>query len=845
MSHPAPRASAPLVLAGTYALVFVACLLLPNTIPAAISVVVRKDLAYLPLVGISIWLFVRAATAAHQDAATRSALRIIAGALAGMAAGMATYLYVHKVLGVPEGAANPGDPIYILAYLGIAAGLWRLPRRQGATYQRWKLVVDSATAFVAATILIWLFVIVPTTRTPKPLLDFVVTVVYPFLDLALLITLNTIVLAGGPAGHRRAFRLLSAAVVAYVVADSLYQLAYYGSGETGLQAISECIYVVAYTLFAVAAYAYTRPGPRVEPQSDTELAEPFSPLPLVAAGGVTLVLLASSLRHSSTISSPLAFAVIGLTVLLLVRQALTARQNRTLLADQAERRGEARVAALVRHSSDMILVCDGDLMISFASPSVFAVLGTPAEAVMGKPLSILLHPEDFDGARAFVARIEAGKGSLTQMWRMLHTDGSWRPMETVATDLRAEPGVGGIVLSTRDLTERTHLELQLRQAQKMEVVGRLAGGVAHDFNNLLTTILASTEILLDASREGHDNHEDLLTIRQAAGRAAGLTGQLLAFSRQQVLAPRPVDLELLLRETLRMFERLAEGAIRVELRSSGVIPRVLGDPNQLTQVILNLALNARDAMPRGGTLELTLRSEALATPLDSPYLPAPAGRYVVLEFADSGAGMDEATRARLFEPFFTTKPAGKGTGLGLATTLSILEQHRGGITVVSQPEGGTRMTIWLPATDRAVVEPQVATQTALSQTPGGRERVLVVEDEPALRDVARRILERLGYQIETAADAEQARRAINVGGAPALLVTDVIMPGESGPQLAEAMRRTYPHMRVLFISGYTGDELNRFGLRGGELAFLQKPFTPRELAERVREVLDAPSSVGL
>ncbi|MES2124199.1 MAG: ATP-binding protein [Gemmatimonadota bacterium] len=823
-----------------YVALYAAAVTLPDVVGPAVSGLVRHELAYLPLVALSIGMFVRAARAPQQDPASRRALWTLVMAQVALAAGMALYLYLHRVAGVPEGIANIGDPVYIAGYLILAAGLWGFPRRQAGALQRWKLGLDSITALVAAATLVWLFVIGPTIETPKSLPDLVVTVLYPLLDLGLLLTLNTIILAGGPATQRAPFRVLGLAVVVYVIADSLYQLAYYGPGRGYLDGISEFLYAAAYLLLAVAGWRYYYPDSAQEARVAPSTAVSFSPLPLLATGAVTLVLLVESVRQWSALPASLALAVIGLTILLMIRQGLTARENRVLLAEQAERRSEARVAALVRHASDLLLVCDSRLTITFASPSAAPILGTSATTLVGQSLAEHVHPEDLGGVPLLLQRLETAHGPLTLTWRMRHADGNWRPMETVATDLRGEPGVGGIVLAARDHTERTHLETQLRQAQKMEVVGRLAGGVAHDFNNLLTTMLASTEILLDQSHEHDPGHEYLLTIRQAAARAAGLTGQLLAFSRQQVLAPRPVEIEPLVRETLRMYERLAESAVKVELRVEGALPRVLGDPTQLTQVILNLALNARDAMPRGGTMSIVLSYATLTEPLASPYLSAAPGEYVTFAVTDTGAGMDDATRARLFEPFFTTKPAGKGTGLGLATTLSILEQHRGGITVEAVATGGTRMTAWLPATERAASDASAPAPQARTAAPAGRERILLVEDEAALRDVGRRILERLGYHVETAADAEQARRAIDVGGPPALLLTDVIMPGESGPQLANAMLRLHPRMRVLFISGYTGDELHQFGLRGGELAFLQKPFTPRELADSVREVLDAP-----
>jgi len=387
----------------------------------------------------------------------------------------------------------------------------------------------------------------------------------------------------------------------------------------------------------------------------------------------------------------------------------------------------------------------------------------------------------------------------------------------------------------RDVTERRQLETQLLQAQKMEAVGRLAGGVAHDFNNLLTVILSYSDLLLEDLPTDAPDREDVEQIRQAAVAASSLTRQLLAFSRQQVLEPRVLDVNTVVASTEKLLTRLLGEDVSLTTSLAAALGAVKVDPGQLEQIIMNLAVNARDAMPRGGRLSI----ETANVEMDESYVHghplARPGHYVMLAVSDTGTGMDAATQARIFEPFFTTKEAGKGTGLGLATVYGIVRQSSGFIWVYSEPGHGTSFKIYLPRVD----EPVSPAGAPAPQVVGGSETVLVVEDVAAVRAVTRQMLERQGYCVLEAANgatalslARQHHSAIH------LLVTDVVMPEVSGRELADQLVQLRPDMKVLFMSGYTDDAVVRHGILQEGIAYLQKPFTPDTLARKVRAVLD-------
>jgi two-component system cell cycle sensor histidine kinase/response regulator CckA len=387
---------------------------------------------------------------------------------------------------------------------------------------------------------------------------------------------------------------------------------------------------------------------------------------------------------------------------------------------------------------------------------------------------------------------------------------------------------------TRDVTDRKRTEEQLRHVQKIEAVGTLAAGVAHDFNNLLTIINGYGQLLSAGLHEHDPARESVEAIVRAGERAAALTRQLMAFGRKQVLAPQVLDLNALLAGIEAMIGKLVGEHVAVEFVKAADLRRVEADPGQVEQVVVNLAANARDAMPRGGRLVFTTGNVVLDSERVS--VGVKPGPYVSLAVADEGEGMDEATRARVFEPFFTTKGQGKGTGLGLSSVYGIVSQSRGHIEVQSEPGRGTTFAVYLPAVDG-----HVRAEAALpfvSDAGGGTETLLLVEDEPGIRGLGRYLLEKCGYTVLIAADgAEAIEIATNYPEAVHLLVTDVMMPGISGFQLATRLAIIRPDMKVLYVSGHSEEAVARQGAFGPGTPFLQKPFSPAALAAKVRDVL--------
>ncbi|HEU5261858.1 MAG TPA: PAS domain S-box protein [Gemmatimonadales bacterium] len=411
----------------------------------------------------------------------------------------------------------------------------------------------------------------------------------------------------------------------------------------------------------------------------------------------------------------------------------------------------------------------------------------------------------------------------------------------IDVDIESQPiefaGRPARLVLARDVTARRQLEDQLRQSQKMEAVGQLAGGIAHDFNNLLTAILGSTQLLLHVTPPGDPRREDAEEIQNAGIRAAELTRQLLAFSRRQVLAPKVLDVNAVVSSMDRMLRRLIGEDIELVTQLATDLDSVSADPGQLEQVLLNLAVNARDAMPRGGRLTIETANVALTAEYAERHHRMPPGAYVLLAVSDTGVGMDEATQAHLFEPFFTTKEVGKGTGLGLATVYGIVKQSGGYIWVYSEPERGTTLKVYLPRVTGAAEPLRAALPRGDLQH--GSETVLLVEDAAPVRALARKGLEAYGYRVLDAPDGPTALdlAARHAGGID-VLVTDVVMPGMSGRELAERLAPHRPEMKVLYTSGYTDDAMVRQGVLRSGVAFLQKPFVPETLARKVREVLD-------
>jgi len=387
-----------------------------------------------------------------------------------------------------------------------------------------------------------------------------------------------------------------------------------------------------------------------------------------------------------------------------------------------------------------------------------------------------------------------------------------------------------------DVTGRRHLEEQLRQAQKMEAVGMLAGGIAHDFNNLLTIISGYSQLILVSLDLKDANRHSVEQIMKAGERAAALTRQLLAFSRRQVLQPKVLDLNKLIGSLSSMLQRLLGEDVELRLMLPADLGRVNADPGQIEQVLMNLAVNSRDAMTKGGVLTIETANVALDTRYAERHIGLRPGPYIMLAVSDTGEGMDAVTRSRIFEPFFTTKVAGRGTGLGLSTVFGIVKQSGGSVDVYSELGHGTSVKVYLPRIDQPVLVEAERQPKAVAR---GTETILLVEDDEMVRTLVRETLLREGYKVLDFADPSEARRRSEQQKGPIhLLITDVVMPKLSGRELAEKLLRRRPKLKVLYMSGYTENAVINSGILQTEVAFLQKPFTPAGLVEKVREVLE-------
>jgi PAS domain S-box-containing protein len=508
-------------------------------------------------------------------------------------------------------------------------------------------------------------------------------------------------------------------------------------------------------------------------------------------------------------------------------------------AEEALRRSEERSQLLLENISDVVLVVDDELTIGYISPSVTRVLGVTPEELIGTRWGSLTHPDDVPLLERFARQIREGASiEPSQELRVRHRKGDWRVLDVTAANLIGREASRELVLTGRDVTERRRLEGQLRQSQKMESIGRLAGGVAHDFNNLLTAIIGFSELLLEELPPDGRGRADLEAIQKAAAHGATLTRQLLAFSRRQVQELKILDLNALVRDIEPILRRLLGEDIVVDVVTDEELRLVKVDRGQIEQVLINLVVNARDAMPQGGNLRIETHNVLLDAGYVMRHPYARPGHHVVLNVSDNGVGMDADVRGRVFEPFFTTKELGKGTGLGLSMVYGIVKQSGGHIELQSEPGAGSQFGVYLPAVDEAA---DVETGALIAEGgTTGAETVLLVEDDHDVRELLGKTLERHGYRLLQAATGKDAleyiedrRMAID------LLVTDAVLPELSGPALAGHAMKLRPSIRVLFISGYTDDAMLRLGVSNRNEAFLQKPFGSEALLRKVRQLLDS------
>jgi two-component system, cell cycle sensor histidine kinase and response regulator CckA len=520
------------------------------------------------------------------------------------------------------------------------------------------------------------------------------------------------------------------------------------------------------------------------------------------------------------------------------------------LRDISERKEAERItselAAVVANSNDAIVGCTLDGVVRSWNLGAERIYGYSARDVIGRPLHMLIPPERLDEFPEMLTAVRRGESRANYETIRLRKDGKRISVSLTDSPIRGEGGrVTGLSSIARDITERKRLEEELLQSQKMEAVGRLAGGIAHDFNNILTAILGYSDLLIGQIEERHWMYKHLAEIRKAADFAASLTQQLLAFSRRQPLYLRVFCINDTVRNLQKMLQRVIGEDVRIQAVFGADVGRLKADPSQLEQVLLNLCVNARDAMPGGGTITISTADVTYFPPEDSASLnEMPAGEYVKLTVADTGTGIPPEVIKHIFEPFFTTKEKGQGTGLGLATCYGIVKQSGGYITVDSKLGEGTAFAIYLPRVDASGEKAQVRKE--VGQLPGGSETILYVEDELSVRSLTSHVLRRLGYTVLEAGDAEQARAVVraNDGITIDLLFSDVVLPDVGGKELADWVLRQCKCSRVLFTSGYTDERiLCRHGVGAGT-AFLQKPFSPSDLAKKVREVIDEAPAVN-
>ncbi len=509
-------------------------------------------------------------------------------------------------------------------------------------------------------------------------------------------------------------------------------------------------------------------------------------------------------------------------------------------AEDALIKSEAEYRHLVESTQDWVWACDPAGRQTFANDAVKNILGYETQEIIGAATDSFIHPEDAGRVQTwFKKSVEIKKGWTNAVLRWKHKDGTTKFLESTASPvLDSEGNLIGFTGIDRDVTERLKVEQQLLQTQKMEAIGTLAGGVAHDFNNLLSVILGNADLMLMELRKDHPFYNGIKEVRKAGTGAASLTRQLLAFSRQQVIQPEIINLNDVLNATAKMLERLIDENVDFQTILDPVLEPVKADSGQMEQVIINLAVNARDAMPSGG--KLTVETKNLYLDEDffkSQSVEGKAGPYVMLRVSDTGSGMDQEILFQIFDPFFTTKGLEKGTGLGLATVYGIVKQNNGYVFVDSKPGKGSAFELYLPAAkgEKETVTAEIFTADSLS----GTETILLVEDDMQLQKLTARILERYNYRVLLASNADEALKVSQKYDGPIdLILADVIMPGSNIRDVAERIQSRRMETKILYMSGHMDDTIAPYGILEPGINFLQKPYTPEGLVRKIREVLD-------
>ena len=719
------------------------------------------------------------------------------------------------------------------AYFVAAAGLAMLPKSWRSRSDGVVFSLDVAIVAWSAGILLWHFVLFPIGREAgSDAITMITSAAYPVGDLSFVFAVAAILVRGLRPSTRRALVAILAALLFSFAGDMVsgiqtLQGDYTPAGLTG--ALSS----LSWLSLALAAYLQSRPDTGPHRAKTNAASYAFGWLPYVA---VAVAFLAPAIRNWDDLDQLRQhIPATGLLIALVVaRLGVTAWQNAGLATAERE-----RLATAVDQASESILMADRDGTITYVNPAFTRITGYSSVEAVGRHSAFLTDgaagPERLDEIHAAFARGEVWGGRL----RYQRHDGAPVDVDLAVSPLRDAIGtVVGSVEVARDISRETALEAQLAEAHRMEAIGRLAGGIAHDFNNILTAISGFAELAADELPDDHPVAGDLAQILQASDRAAALTQALLAFSRRQVMQPSVLDLNEVVTGISPMLARLIGEDVELVVRTDPTLGRTMADRGLFEQVVVNLAVNARDAMPSGGTLTI----ETANVELDERYAQAnvgtTAGPHVMLAVYDTGVGMAAQVLRHAFEPFFTTKAQGKGTGLGLSTVIGIVAQSGGSINVKSEPGRGATFRIYLPRVEATPLEDR--TPGRASESPSGNETILVAEDEPAVRSFVERVLSQAGYQVHTAANGEEALTLAATLDRLDLLFTDMVMPGMGGPELIEALTGERPELRTICASGYTDDAFFRDGAGRSLMPYLSKPFTAEALLALVRKVLDSP-----
>ncbi|HEY2898239.1 MAG TPA: ATP-binding protein [Gemmatimonadaceae bacterium] len=776
------------------------------------------------------WL---AARSARGDHATRRAWLLITIASLFTATGSSAST-LNQIM--HPGTVMPlwTNAVFGIAYLLTIAGLLSFPIAPRRRADRITMFFDIATVAISGAMVLWYWCVRTGAFEPSTSLATTATVVgYPFADMVALITAAILLLRSADDRSRTIFGFIALAYLLSSIADF-----WYGYLDIDLivyrrNTVIDVCWLAGVLLLSVAAASQLRRMP--SPDSRMNVASRWmTEIPLIAVGLAFGMLFLAMQENMERVELQLGALALVMTVLAIARQRISARDAARLTAERAVR--DARFRALIQNSSDVVLVLDSELRATYVSPAIEGVLGLVPELGLDRLFVELVAAEDRDEAGDMLRRIAAKPfGTESLRCQMMHADGTPRIMETLASNLLEDPAVQGIVLNSRDISQRAALEEQLQHTQKLEVVGRLAGGIAHDFNNLLMVIGANAEFVLSEDGDVRARREAAEEIKDTTKRAAALTKQLLAFSRRQESRPSLINPNDIVRHVERMLVRLMQHATRFQTDLTDMPAGIEIDPGQLEQALLNLAVNSRDAMPSGGVLRMSTRLVTITERTAVERGALVPGEYVTIAVEDSGSGMSAEVRSRIFEPFFTTKPIGSGTGLGLAMVLGVIHQAGGHIRVESTPGVGTAITLYF----RAV--PLDEKQRA--QRPGaalmrGSGRILVVDDEEGVRTVLQRLLSRIGYEVDAVGDATTALAMLS--GTPArfdLVLSDILMPDTNGLELARELIDSRNPVAIVLMTGFADGATVREATETFKLPVLRKPFEVDQLAAVLEDAL--------